>query len=287
MPTSPCGNHPPGRTRAFLLAGVALALAGCAPSLSCTAMGCYSGVMVDLSRAGTSLAPGPATATLCVGGDCRTSDIRHGDPAYSDQVQNFATDNASASGPVTAVPVTLTIKQAGRPDVTASTTTDLTRTAPNGDQCGPVCWYAALSLIDGRLVPYTPADPVPPKTPRLIASPMEKPRLLTSAPGDGSGMAAEVTGTVGVGSDGCVRLDGRPTVWPAGTTWDADAGAVRLPDGTLVPVGGRVTGAGGYLAPSMARTWVTPEADAIACEWDVEAAVFNPGAPVRITTAAP
>ncbi len=65
------------------------------------------------------------------------------------------------------------------------------------------------------------------------------------------GTDALVEGTLQI-EDGCLYLghpdtDERyPVIWPNGTSWDEDESGVRLPDGTLVHEGNRVSGGGGY-----------------------------------------
>lgn len=46
--------------------------------------------------------------------------------------------------------------------------------------------------------------------------------------------------------DGCLLVGDTPVVWPHGTTWDADARTVRLPQGEAIAMGDRVLGSGGY-----------------------------------------
>ena len=51
---------------------------------------------------------------------------------------------------------------------------------------------------------------------------------------------------------GCVVLDGsslRLPIWPAGTTWNADANVVVLPDGTELPTGATVEAVGNVSSP--------------------------------------
>lgn len=43
----------------------------------------------------------------------------------------------------------------------------------------------------------------------------------------------------------CVNVDGRPTLWPEGTSWQADPPAVVLSSGRVIPVGATIEAAGG------------------------------------------
>jgi hypothetical protein len=75
--------------------------------------------------------------------------------------------------------------------------------------------------------------------------------VLTSGRGGGGGNDAEVTGTV-ILEDECLvmQLEGNryPVVWPSGTRWQPEPPAVLLASGT-VPIGGEVSGGGGYYSP--------------------------------------
>lgn len=94
--------------------------------------------------------------------------------------------------------------------------------------------------------------------------------------GDGSGMAALIEGPLSM-SSGCLMVREYPVVWPYGTTWDADARAVRLPDGQVVALGDRVSGGGGYLhLPDLGSELAEPLADCPTNEYD-EVATFNAG----------
>jgi hypothetical protein len=65
----------------------------------------------------------------------------------------------------------------------------------------------------------------------------------------------------------CVGVDGRPTVWPEGTTWQADPPAVVLRTGRVIPVGATIEASGGEvpsatLGPTIAEVlrhcWSSP-----------------------------
>lgn len=71
--------------------------------------------------------------------------------------------------------------------------------------------------------------------------------LLAWSSGSGSGMDAIVLGVVELSPEGCLRLGGMPVVWPAGTRWNDDDGAIQLPNDVQVNIGDQVNGGGGYL----------------------------------------
>lgn len=77
------------------------------------------------------------------------------------------------------------------------------------------------------------------------------PRVLSRVTARGE-PAARIEGTVALQDDGCVLLDGRLVVWPAGT--DAVDGNIQLADGTAISDGMTVAGTGGYLPASDLRT---------------------------------
>lgn len=111
--------------------------------------------------------------------------------------------------------------------------------------------------------------------------------VLTSGPGSGEEYDALVKGTIVLDAP-CLLLEsegGRyPVVWPSGTRWQSDPPAVRLPGG-IVPIGGRVSGGGGYFHPENLR-WLPREVvdAAAACAGSTRIAVFNPGSEVTIAS---
>ncbi len=112
--------------------------------------------------------------------------------------------------------------------------------------------------------------------------------VLTSGFGGGSGLDAQVQGTVVLDAD-CVllELEGTryPVVWPRGTRWQPEPPAVVLSTGT-VPVGGAVLGGGGYLQGEHLSSLPDAVVEAAqACAGPTgEVAVFNPGSEVTITS---
>jgi len=114
---------------------------------------------------------------------------------------------------------------------------------------------------------------------------MGGPALTSGASKDpGSGKLALVTGRLTNGSDGCAGLDDQTTVFPLGTTWSSGLGLLILPDGTTAQPGQTLSGGGGYLAPSLAKSWVADTSLLTACSWTSEVRVFNLEAPLTVTT---
>jgi hypothetical protein len=106
------------------------------------------------------------------------------------------------------------------------------------------------------------------------------------------GMAAEVRGILVFDADtGCLLLELEgvryPLVWPAGTSWSADAAGVRLDTGEMVEPGMTVHGGGGYLQRGgiehVAGAAVA-DAAAVCAGPTGEIAIFNPGSTVTIVS---
>jgi hypothetical protein len=142
------GTCPPG-FRFVALVGVVAVLAGCG-SRYCTSVGCVTAVEVDLGTASATFGPGALRARLCVQDDCTTEDLQLGDPAVRSTVEGAVPTSVGGAGPV---PVTVSLRLTRGATVLADSSVDavLTRTAPNGEDCGPVCWFSRLHLVDGAL----------------------------------------------------------------------------------------------------------------------------------------
>jgi hypothetical protein len=157
------------------------------------------------------------------------------------------------------------------------------------------------SVIDAQQARVLPAQGTSPATllllagghalARYVAVPnADRSRMggsaLTSGPSNdpGSGMAALVSGRLTIGADGCAGLDGQTTVFPAATTWSPTLGLLILPDGTTAQPGQTISGGGGYLAPSFAKSWVADNDLLAACTWTSEVRVFNREAALTVTT---
>ena len=103
--------------------------------------------------------------------------------------------------------------------------------------------------------------------------------VLTSGPSDGAetGEGGEVTGTLTVGTDNCLGLDGRSAVFPQGTSWAPALGLLILPDGSTARIGDTITGNGRELPAASARTWVHDPTRRDFCSWTTVVNVFDKG----------
>ena len=101
--------------------------------------------------------------------------------------------------------------------------------------------------------------------------------------GDGSGTDALIEGPLTL-SSGCLLVGEFPVVWPYGTTWDAEAQAVRLSDGQVVALGDQVSGGGGYpYLSGLGTEFAEPLADCPTNKYG-EVAMFNAGEQITVTT---
>jgi hypothetical protein len=129
-------------------AAALLLLGGCATQ-ACSAMGCRGSVGVELGRLGRAGGP-PLTTRLCAGEQCTTQTFSPADASAVARVELPTTDG---DAPPPSAAVTLRVTQGPTVLVDAAATASLSRFAPNGDGCDPICWSAALTLQEGRLVP--------------------------------------------------------------------------------------------------------------------------------------
>lgn len=126
--------------KAWLVPVSLLLTAGCAAELACTAVGCDSGVMFTVSNVGQ--VPGEALVMrACVDEVC--SDTKGVD-------QDVIGVQLPDTGPRAAV-ASITITQGDTVLVRGSTPVQLTKTAPNGEKCGPICFVAAVAVTKDGL----------------------------------------------------------------------------------------------------------------------------------------
>lgn len=72
-------------------------------------------------------------------------------------------------------------------------------------------------------------------------------------------------------------------IWPYGTTWDAEAQAVRLSDGQVVALGDGVSGGGGYpYLSDLGTESAEPLADCPTNNYE-EVAMFNAEEQITVT----
>lgn len=87
--------------------------------------------------------------------------------------------------------------------------------------------------------------------------PMARGDVVLSADPAADGMeypAADLTGLLTL-NDGCLALDGSPTLWPAGSSWEQEEMTVVLADGSRLKVGDRVEVGGGLVSPTVASNY--------------------------------
>jgi hypothetical protein len=137
-----------------LAVGIAPALAACAATAptSCTGIGCNSEVAVtDLTRLAAVYGADPLTATLCVDDDCQTDQVVLTGSAATPTVDKLLDGSSPSAG--ADVHVTFRLTSGGKTLLDTSTTTQLTRSQPNGKGCEPICFQSILTVKDGTLVP--------------------------------------------------------------------------------------------------------------------------------------
>jgi len=130
-----------GLAKAVLTLILAFVLTGCA--YSCTAVGCISGVTIDLLD--SRPLPKTATAKVCVDATCQTTALKR---SHASLTNDLATLEAGQSATIT---LTITGPR-GTTLVGSVITVDPQVIAPNGSRCGPVCTVANLRLVDKELI---------------------------------------------------------------------------------------------------------------------------------------
>ena len=111
----------------------------------CTQIGCVSGITVKLP-APTELPSRAARVTVCMDDRCRAVRVARS----RDVAQSVWIEDRSLSAP-TRVRVRVVVRGAhGRTLSRAERDIALSRTQPNGPDCPPTCWSAALR-VDARI----------------------------------------------------------------------------------------------------------------------------------------
>lgn len=112
-------------------------------SLSCTVVGCGSGVSIDL-RALPLLLGALSELTVCVDKQCHTT-RPDAEPLQEVRATNFAKGKSVVS---------VTMKgPKGATLVSGSVATEFVKDEPNGHECGPTCYSALLHVTaEGKLV---------------------------------------------------------------------------------------------------------------------------------------
>jgi hypothetical protein len=139
------------RSRSLVVAaGLVPVLAACVSSYGCNAVGCTSHVSVDLTRVGTEFGRLPASATLCVNGDCSTTAVQFtGTSATGLVAHNLTQESLTSDGQ--RITVTVLLERDGTALVDTAAETELTRLAPNGEKCDPICHVASFVLTGTQL----------------------------------------------------------------------------------------------------------------------------------------
>jgi hypothetical protein len=129
--------------RPIVLFLCALVLVGCGSKtrhtrLLCTLIGCGSGVRFSLSDV-KKLWPGAGRVRFCVDGHCQSAPPRAG---------RLVTVNGPYLRSAAVVPISVEVlTDSGRVLYRGSANATVTKLAPNGVRCGPVC-YSAVAAID-------------------------------------------------------------------------------------------------------------------------------------------
>ena len=137
------------RSTVTLAAACAVLLAACSTQ-ACNAMGCSSELVVDVRDVSTKFGPRPVTVTACVDGVCQSQTVSLAGSGGGFFVSGtlIPADASQESPPLR---VSVRVVRAGVGLVEGSTTAAVTRFAPNGEACGPICFQARVRLLDGRV----------------------------------------------------------------------------------------------------------------------------------------
>ncbi len=142
------GAGPERKAGWAVLAGALALVTGCGSTISCSAVGCASGLSVYAPS--TVQRQAVRWMSVCVAGTCRTDGVgryaRRG--PYGDG--SAPTTARQARQPLA---VTITLEAASRARLlTASGPVRFRQVAPNGIKCGPVCYIAQVTVHpDGSL----------------------------------------------------------------------------------------------------------------------------------------
>ncbi|MCB0968575.1 MAG: META domain-containing protein [Ilumatobacter sp.] len=116
---------------------------------------------------------------------------------------------------------------------------------------GSGAFPVGLSFVPADGTETTTPDPVEPTAAgHSLGGGVDGPVMYAARRDGGDVMAAEIIGTLELDGE-CLYtvFDGirYPVLWPYGTTWNAEAKSVVLPDGSTLAMGDEVYGGGGYL----------------------------------------
>jgi hypothetical protein len=136
-----------------LVVGVGALLMGCGAPLNCTTVGCDSAVLVDIASLSTTARPISAEATLCVGGECKTETVSFLTQTNTELRRDLPSEPMPKAG--MQVPVTLKVVQGSAVLLSTTATAVLAENAPNGTECGPICYSASL-VLNGQTLQQSP-----------------------------------------------------------------------------------------------------------------------------------
>jgi hypothetical protein len=135
-----------------VLVGALALVTGCGSTISCSAVGCASGLSVNALSSVQRQAV--RWMRVCVAGTCRTDGVGHyaRRGPYSDG--SAPTTARQARQPLN---VTVTLEAASRAKLlTASGSVRFRQVAPNGIKCGPVCYIAQVTVHPDGTLSATP-----------------------------------------------------------------------------------------------------------------------------------
>ena len=98
-------------------------------------------------------------------------------------------------------------------------------------------------------------NPAADTTPEVSDPASQTDVVLSADPADEREYPAAIVSGLLTLQDGCLALDGSPTLWPAGSVWDEEEMSVVLSDGSRLQVGDRVEVGGGSVSPSVASNY--------------------------------
>ncbi len=145
---------PERKARWAVLAGALALVTGCGSNISCSAVGCASG----LSVSGPYLVHQQRVkwVKICIKSSCQT----RGATAANGGSGFLGMSTASNLGPHApeTAQVSITLETAGRARLLAArASVRFRKTAPNGVKCGPVCYQAEVTIHPDGTLTSTPA----------------------------------------------------------------------------------------------------------------------------------
>ncbi len=144
--------------RAPIAATLALGLVSGCTGGGCSAVGCAPSVWLDPTGFTESTGTLPTDFRLCVGATCSQAHWTESNP----QAVQLTLPEVTSVAPIT---VTIRAKVQGHQARTHSLMVTPRRSAPNGEQCGPICYTSSIVYRDGQFVQEQPVTPEQPRKP--------------------------------------------------------------------------------------------------------------------------